>query len=133
MMPSGNVQDIIREEIPSAIFYNCHSLSVNTVLSKAISKIKNCRLFFASCNAFITFFNYTAKLLPRLQKLIQTYVPKAVQSESVIKSLIVDVVYDNIAELRTLVSKILEMPDTWNAKIILEVIFFLLGKFFFVY
>lgn len=72
----NGTQKLVRDIYPSAIFIHCFAHILNLVLSKSLSFIKECKVFFASASSIASFFAHSTKRSHALDTIVRKKFPK---------------------------------------------------------
>ncbi|XP_041850455.1 zinc finger MYM-type protein 1-like [Melanotaenia boesemani] len=77
VMASGlnGVQAKVKEKVPMALFIHCYAHRLNLVLTQGVSKLKECKVFFANLSGLAAFFSRSPKRTQLLDDLCKQRLP----------------------------------------------------------
>lgn len=115
----NGTQKLVRDAFPLAIFIHCFAHNLNLVLSKSVSFIKECKIFFSSISGLTSFFSNSTKRNYALDAIVHKKFPKVAPTRWNYFSRTVNTVKEYWEPLCELFDDILENPENWDGETIL--------------
>jgi hypothetical protein len=107
----GGVQVKVRELYKHANFIHCYAHQLNLILQKAASQNKMIKIFFASLQAFSTFFSMSPKRTAVLDEVVKVRLPKSPPTRWCFNGRCVETVYINQSDILSCLEKIMDMES----------------------
>ncbi|XP_077597993.1 zinc finger MYM-type protein 1-like [Stigmatopora nigra] len=116
VMSSGlnGVQAKVKERAPLALFIHCYAHRLNLVLTQGVSKLRECKIFFAHLNGFAAFFSRSPRRTQLLDEICQRRLPRVAPTRWQDTSRVVNTVFKKRAALKELFHHILEHHDEYD-------------------
>lgn len=97
VMASGlnGVQAKVKARAPMAFFIHCYANRLNFVLTQGASRLKECKVFFATLNGLVTFFTGSTKRTQLLDDICKRRLPKVAPTWWQYTSRLVNTVLEN--------------------------------------
>jgi hypothetical protein len=107
----GGVQVKVRELYKHANFIHCYAHQLNLILQKAASQNKMIKIFFASLQAFSTFFSKSPKRTAVLDEVVKVRLPKSPPTRWCFNGRCVKTVYIYQSDILSCLEKIMDMEN----------------------
>lgn len=113
------VQAKVKERAPMAFFTHCYAHRLNLVLTQGASKLKECKVFFATLNGLATFFTRSTNRTQLLDDICKRGLPKVAPKRWQYTSRLVNTVFDNRMDLKGLFDHIMEHHENFDVDTLL--------------
>ncbi|XP_068196634.1 uncharacterized protein [Antennarius striatus] len=122
VMASGlnEVQVKVKEKAPMALFIHCHAHRLNLVLTQGVSKLKECKVFFANLNGFAAFFSRSPVRTRLLDEMCRRRLPHVAPTRWQKASKVVKAVLERRVGLQELFDHILDHHDEHDQDTVLH-------------
>ncbi|XP_054626214.1 zinc finger MYM-type protein 1-like [Dunckerocampus dactyliophorus] len=110
----NGVQAKIKEKAPLALFIHCYAHRLNLVLTQGVSKLKECKIFFAHLSELAAFFSRSPKRAQLLDDICQLCLPRTAPTRWQHTSRLVSTVFERRDALKEVFNHILEHHDEYD-------------------
>ncbi|KAM9342344.1 zinc finger MYM-type protein 1-like [Pholidichthys leucotaenia] len=110
----NEVQAKIKEKAPMASFIHCYAHRLNLVLTQGVSKLKECKIFFAHISDLAAFFSRSPRCTELLDTICQRHLPRVAPTQWQYTLRLVSTVFKKRGALKELFQHILDHHEEYD-------------------